>query len=64
MLPAEFKAFVKDRCREVHEELRKKSVALFYIKHFYWRVTHFIGKKYCKLSSAAGLARTADERFL
>jgi len=30
MLPAEFKTFVKDRCREVHEELRKKFVALVY----------------------------------
>ena len=28
MLPSEFKSFVKDRCREVHEELRKKSVTM------------------------------------
>jgi len=24
LLPSEFKAFVKERCREVREELRKK----------------------------------------
>lgn len=29
LLPAEFKAFVKDRCREVREELRKKLVVQY-----------------------------------
>jgi len=46
MLPAEFKAFVKERCREVHEELRKKSVMVFCVNYFYWRVPSFTGRKY------------------